>query len=91
MALRFCTKHPGQQMTELFSSYVCDVCDPPKGVVQPAIEKSKRHWFVAEYKDGFCIVCARSGKPVGFVSHHECWTALTMDEKKAAFKASGVV
>lgn len=32
---RFCSKHPRQKLTVLFSSIICDLCDPPREQIDP--------------------------------------------------------
>lgn len=34
----FCKIHPNQKMTALFTSSVCDICDPPGGKTTPVTE-----------------------------------------------------
>jgi len=37
-AERYCSIHPKQKMCLLFTSYVCDICNPPSGVQTPVQE-----------------------------------------------------
>jgi RNA polymerase subunit RPABC4/transcription elongation factor Spt4 len=41
---RYCPNHKLQKMTQLFSSYVCDICDPPKTSIstKPSVPESFR-------------------------------------------------
>lgn len=43
----YCRKHPHQKMTLLFSFYVCDECEPPKGA--PQKEEKKRFIYSTEF------------------------------------------
>lgn len=40
-----CPKHPYQKMTLLFTSAVCDVCDPPKPATRLELIKQRMRKF----------------------------------------------
>ena len=62
---RFCPKHPRQKMTVLFSSVVCDVCEPPK--------RNKEVSFEFRYSDtAFGIdIAARDSEH--YLVCQKCW------------------
>lgn len=62
-----CPKHLSQKMTLLFTSYVCDVCDPPRGAAAapPPSRRSPDGKFALDTDD--CVLCPECGE--------RCWWA----------------
>lgn len=78
--MRRCPKHPGQKMTLLLVSYVCDLCDPPRQPVTVTCEPVRGP---TQYEVGGLRFSAE-GYPL-------CWTCglVGMNGNENEFECSG--
>ena len=52
-----CPKH-NTPMTMLFTSFVCDICNPPGGQAVPVVIPMTQPWWeTVEYREGTTILC----------------------------------
>lgn len=56
----YCPKHPHQKMTILFTSSVCDICDPPRS---PAIKQPELSVTVQSTVSGLSVVTSAQFNP----------------------------
>lgn len=76
---RYCRFHPHQKLVELFTSSVCDLCDPPKGAKPGPLYGLEAGWVVPAGQAGVFVnypdpqnPCTKTG-PDSFCGCDACW------------------